>query len=309
MGIKKSFLIIIFLLAAVFFLLFYLQGNFWDSSAKLRVVFFDVGQGDAALIITPQGQAILVDGGEGEKVLAKLGNHLPFYQKKIDIMILSHPHADHLEGLVAVLRKYQVGQIYYSGVPHTTPAFFEWLRLIKEEEIPMQIIKGRRTIKLDSGVELKFLYPDHDLTREDGEGNFSPPARGGDQEGVGEESESPEGDSLNNTSIVFKLIYDQTSFLFTGDAETPVEEELLSSPLQSTVLKVAHHGSHSSTSEEFLRAVQPQIAIISVGRDNDFGHPHRRTLRRLERFGSRIYRTDQDSDVIIDSDGKRARKL
>ncbi len=118
---------------------------------------------------------------------------------------------------------------------------------------------------------------------------------------------------LNKTSIVFTLIYGQTSFLFTGDAETPVEEELLrcngvgnrhACSLQANVLKVAHHGSHSSTSDEFLRAVQPKIAVISVGADNDFGHPHLRTLRRLERQGVEIHRTDQEGDIEIQSDGQ-----
>ncbi len=269
-----------------------------QPSKNLQVNFFDVGQGDAALIITPGGKTILVDGGPGDAVLSKIGQALPMGQKKIDVMILTHPHADHMEGLIPVLKRYTIGEVYYTGATHTTDEFLEWLTLIKNKNIPMHIIKTPEVVEMDNGVKLSFLYPDTDLTSV----NDSPLAKGETQRGS--------DDSLNNTSIVFKLIYNQTSFLFVGDAETPVEDRLLENKadLEADVLKVGHHGSHSSTGEEFLNAVRSQTAIISVGRDNDYGHPHLRTLRRLERHSIQIYRTDEMGDIKLVSDGVKIKR-
>ncbi len=262
------------------------------ATSTLRVIFFDVGQGDSALIITPQDKTILVDGGPDDKVLSKLGKYLPLNQRRIDYMILSHPHADHLDGLVSVLKRYDVGVVYYSGVPHTTYAFMEWLKLIKEKNIAMKIIDKPQILELDSKVKLDFLYPGKDLSGLDLKGQ--------------EESKFVKNNNLNNVSIIFKLIYGQTKFLFTGDAEMPVEKELLKNKanLLADVLKVAHHGSHSSTGDKFLQAIQPKMAVISSGLGNDFGHPHSRTLRRLERHGVKIFRTDEMGDIEMESDGK-----
>ncbi len=267
-------------------------------SKNLQVNFFDVGQGDAALIITPGGKTVLVDGGPGDTVLSKIGRALPLGQKKIDAMILTHPHADHLEGLIPVLKRYAIGEVYYTGALHTTDEFLEWLTLVKKKSIPMRLVKKSEVVELDSGVKLSFLYPDGDLTA----GFVLPGASG-------------EKDNLNNTSIVFKLIYGQTSFLFVGDAEAPVEKYLLKKmaagaveSLRADVLKAGHHGSHSSTGEEFLNAVKPRMAIISAGRGNDYGHPHLRTLRRLERHSVQIYRTDTMGDIKLVSDGEKIKK-
>ncbi len=269
------------------------------SSANLRVIYFDVGQGDSALIITPKGKTILIDGGPDDKVLSRLGEALPVGQKKIDTMILTHPHADHLDGLVSVLKRYEVGEVYYTGVIHTTSSFLEWLKLIKEKKIPMKIINKIEDVAIDSAT-LHFLYPNRNLS-------FSTStASGGDWRG--QESKNQKTNSnLNNTSIVFKLVYGRTSFLFMGDAEIPVEKELLmvGVDLKADILKVGHHGSHSSTSEEFLSAVGPEYAVISAGKNNDFGHPHLRTLRRLERHNVKIFRTDEDGSVEFASNGEK----
>ncbi|HBV57698.1 MAG TPA: MBL fold metallo-hydrolase [Candidatus Magasanikbacteria bacterium] len=299
---KKLFVAIIFVAVSVIGLFFYRQpvkiatppifSSSKIATSSLRVIFFDVGQGDSALIITPQDKTILVDGGPDDKVLTKLGKYLPLSQKKIDYMILTHPHADHLDGLVSVLKRYDVGVVYYSGVAHTTYSFLEWLKLIKEKNITMKTIDKPQVLELDSGIKLDFLYPNKDLSGIEIKGQ--------------EESKFAKINNLNNVSIIFKLIYGRTKFLFTGDAETPVEEELLKdkADLRADVLKVAHHGSHSSTNDKFLKAVQPQMAVISSGLGNDFGHPHLRTLRRLERNSVKIFRTDTDGDVEMASDGE-----
>jgi len=304
------------------------SANVNSPASALKVIFFDIGQGDSALILTPQGKKILVDGGPDDKVLSKLGKYLPLRDKKIDVMILTHPHADHLEGLISVLRRYEVGEVYYSGMIHTTAGFLEWLKLIKEKDISMKIIKKRETVEI-GGVNLDFLYPDRDLSL--GAVSSAAGTAGGngatDISDSEQESKYKSNGNLNNTSVVFKLSFGRTSFLFMGDAEKEVEEILLKKCgdnindnikeealnkvktengdcfLKADVLKAGHHGSHTSSGEEFLRAVKPKQAIISVGKDNDYGHPHLRVLRRLERLGIKILRTDEIGDIEMMSDG------
>lgn len=264
-----------------------------QSHAKEAVVrVFDVGQGDAIFITTPSGKTILVDGGPDDKVIDRLGRVLLFFKKDIDIMILTHPHADHVTGLVSVLNHYNIKEIYYTGVVHTSNVFIEWLKLIKEKQISMRIIDHKETLDFGDGARIEFLYPDHAFSD------------------VGETAEEKQGQSknnLNNTSIVFKFVYGRTQFLFMGDAETPVEETLIASgeDLRADVLKVGHHGSHSSTSEEFLKAVAPRYSIISCGLNNDYGHPHLSTLKKFERSGIHVYRTDTKGDTTIVSDGEK----
>ncbi|HEX9664903.1 MAG TPA: MBL fold metallo-hydrolase [Patescibacteria group bacterium] len=247
---------------------------------QLQIIFFDVGQGDSILIKTPYQQKILIDGGPDTTVIEKLGKYLPFYDKEIDLMILTHPHADHVTGLVEVLERYQVNKILTSGAVHTSAAYLSWLSEIKNQNIPVEIADGYRLIELGEDLKLEILYPLLD---------FSGQAV----------------DNLNNVSVVAKLVYKNNSFLLTGDAELEAEEALLASglDLKADVLKVGHHGSSTSTSQLFLETVEPDIAVISAGRDNDYGHPSFRTIRRLDRFDAIVYRTDLDGDIELTSDG------
>ncbi|MBI5732030.1 MAG: MBL fold metallo-hydrolase [Candidatus Magasanikbacteria bacterium] len=295
------------------------QANF--SASALKVIFFDVGQGDSALIKTPAGKKILVDGGPDDKILSKLGENFPLNDKKIDVMILTHPHADHLEGLISVLRRYEVGGVYYSGVIHTTAGFLEWLRLIKDKNIPMKIIKGPEKVEM-GGAILEFLYPNKDLSfaasttaaggagagEAGGNGVSANDVGANAGENSGQESKNQKNNgNLNNASVVFKLSFGRTSFLFMGDAETPLEDILLKNKvdLKADVLKAGHHGSNTSSGEDFLRAVSPEWSVISVGKNNDYGHPHLRVLRRLERHGIKILRTDEVGDIKFESDGEK----
>jgi competence protein ComEC len=252
----------------------------FEESKALEVDFLDVGQGDAILIKTPDHQKILIDGGPSNAVVEKLGENLPFYDKKIDLIILTHPHADHLDGLIEVLKRYEVGKILSTGVVHTTPDYLVWLEEIKKHNVPMEIAVAGQTIDFGNNLKMEIFYPKEDLTGKSAE-------------------------NLNNTSIVAKLIFGQTSFLFTGDAETEEEEELIGSglDLKADVLKVAHHGSKNATSQNFLEKVQPKFAVISVGAGNQFGHPNAMTVKRLENIGAEVLRTDKDGDVKIKSDG------
>lgn len=252
-----------------------------EEGKRLEVNFFDVGQGDAILIKTPDHQRILIDGGPSNAVLNKLGENLPFFEKEIDLVILTHPHADHLDGLIEVLKRYKVKKILTTGVVHTTPDYLVWLEEIKNQNIPVEIAIAGKMFDFGGGAEMEIFYPPEDLTGKSAE-------------------------DLNDTSIVGKLIFGETSFLFTGDAEKEAEEKMIASgfDLKSDVLKIGHHGSRNATSENFLETVNPKFAVISVGENNSFGHPNPTIINRLERVGVEIFRTDEEGDIKITSDGE-----
>ncbi|HEB01383.1 MAG TPA: MBL fold metallo-hydrolase [Candidatus Portnoybacteria bacterium] len=252
------------------------------SPDELEIIFFDVGQGDAIFIETPNGNQVLIDGGPDTSVLAKLGKELPFYDRTIDLIILTHPDEDHLAGLVEVLKRYQVDQILTTGILCQTAVCQKWTELIKEKDIPIKIAQAGQIIDLGSEIAMIVLYPFENLSGQ-------------------------EVKKKNNTSIITRLVYGQNSFLFAGDAERLVERRLLEQNiyLDSDVLKVGHHGSKTSSSQLFLENVSPQIAVISVGRDNRWSLPAATILERLEGLDIEIYRTDLDRDVEVISDGEK----
>ncbi|MFA6551330.1 MAG: ComEC/Rec2 family competence protein [Patescibacteria group bacterium] len=275
-------IIIIFLIIAIIAGLGLAVFLFCSNPKKqLELDFLNVEQGDAILIKTPYGQNILIDGGDGKEILRELPRELPFYDRAIDLMILTHPHDDHVGGLVKVLQRYRVKKILYTGVSHTSPTYLEWLNIIKRKNIPLTIIDRPQTITLGADLRLDILYPLESLLNKKME-------------------------NLNNSSIVAKLIYQDQNFLFTGDLEEMEEQVLLEKniDLRADILKIGHHGSDTSSSEKFLEAVKPSAAVISVGKDNDFGHPSLRVINRLERLGVKIYRTDLNGWIKINSNGK-----
>ncbi len=247
----------------------------------LEVNFFDVGQGDAIFIVSPQRHQILIDGGPSSIILEKLASEMPFWDRTIDLIILTHPERDHISGLIAVLKRYKVENILWTGVIRDTAEYQEWLKLIKAKRPKIFLAKTGQKIKA-TGIAVTILYPFENL----------------------------EGKVLkdsNNTSIVSKLTFGENSFLFTGDIYKNGEGLLLNQvkqSLDSEVLKVSHHGSKTSSGEEFIAEVSPEIAVISVGKDNKYGHPHREVLDTLTKYGIRVLRTDENGDIKIISDGK-----
>jgi competence protein ComEC len=248
---------------------------------KLHVVFLDVGQGDAIFVQCPTGRQLLVDGGPDPAVLlARLGEQMPFWDRSLDLVILTHPDADHLTGLVPLLERYRVAQVFDVGYPIGTPTYDHWQQLLSEEQIPVLDSRAGAQVALGGGVTLSVLHPGPELV-------------------TGTEADS------NNNSIVTRLQMGQVSVLLTGDIEAEVEQALLRSgqPLVSTVLKAPHHGSDSSSTSAFLEAVRPQLVVISVGQDNHFGHPAPEVLARLSAYT--VLRTDERGNVEVITDGQQ----
>jgi competence protein ComEC len=253
--------------------------------SRLHLFFLDVGQGDAILIQTPSHHRILIDGGPSpEAITAELGNRLPFWSRTIDLVVLTHPHDDHITGLVEVLRRYEVKQVVESGMEYDSPAYSEWLRLIEEKAIKRTIARAGQRIELGDGIWLDILHPQSDLLQ-------------------GTDSD------MNNNSMVLRLVYGEISFLLTADIQQEGEQCLLTKgvEIESTVLKVAHHGAETSSSLPFLNAVSPQLAIISVGAGNRFGYPSPETMSRLtESLGrDNLYLTAERGSIELISDGHR----
>lgn len=250
---------------------------------NLHISFLDVGEGDA-ILIQKDNQQILVDGGPSSQAISLgLGNKIPFWDRTIDLLVLTHPHSDHLSGLVEVLRRFQVKQVLYPDSDYESPLYDEWLRLIEAKNIKATIARAGQQVDLNGAV-IKVLNP------------RATPLTG-------------TASDIDNNIVVLRLSMDNVSFLFTADIGQEAEFKLITdrAELSSTVLKVAHHGSDTSTTPEFLAVVNPQLAIISVSADNKFGHPSDEVLERLkERLGSEnIYRTDQHGTIEFITDGGR----
>ena len=258
----------------------------WQEVLKgnaLTVSFFDVGQGDSSFIETTKGTQILVDGGPDTAVLEKLGKAMPFWDRSIDLVILSHPAQDHVAGLLDVLKAYRVKNILWTGIEKETAVFKQWEgALLKEQDEGARIFLAdapQRIFlreKASCPQHIDILYPDSlagTLVKNDD----------------------------NDTSIVARLEFCGHSFLFTGDLTKRGEKILLSqkASVDSTILKVGHHGSKTSSSAQFVEAVSPEIAIISAGRGNRYGHPHLETLETFARYGIEIRRTDKEGDIVF----------
>lgn len=255
---------------------------------KLHVFVLDIGQGDAILVQTPTGERILIDGGANDSVMKELGKVMPFYERTIDVVVLSHPHADHVDGLVEVLKRYRVGMIVMSGVKYNYSGYTAFLEEITGRHIPLVYAGaefpagggGTADYQLGS-VTLDMLFP----------------------------FESEQGRSFenqNNGSVVFRLLYGDRSFYFSGDLEIEGEEKLVASglDLRADFYKAGHHGSRTAGSVPLLDRVRPVYAAISCGVDNKFKHPHPITLEHFQERDMKIFRTDLDGIIEAVSDGE-----
>lgn len=272
---SKSLILAAFFGAAV--LVWY--AVFYESRSGLEVDFLDVGQGDAIFIQASNGNQVLLDGGPNKAVLAQLAKVMPFYDRSVDLLILSHPHADHVSGLVEVLKRYGVAAAVESCASHQSPEFQEWKNIIADKKIYHLCARRGMRINLDKNLYLDILLPA-------GVAGFSDPHAG---------------------MLVAKLTYGKTSYLLMGDAEKPLENYLVSldgEKLKTNVLKIGHHGSSKSTSENLLGFGAPDYAVISAGKNNPYGHPHKETLELLKKFAIEFFRTDESGMIRTKSDGE-----
>lgn len=241
----------------------------------LRVHYINAGQGDSIYIKTPNGDDILIDGGnrDGSDIVAYLKKQ---GVKDIEVMISTHPDADHMGGLDEVLKAFKVKSVYAPKVSHTTQVYKDFLLAVQKQKLKIKTVQKGLVIPL-KGVSAKFVAPVKTYSKSD----------------------------LNNWSAVLRLSYGSKSFLFTGDAELKSETDMLQSKqtLSSTVLKVGHHGAKTSTSSAFLKAVKPSFAILSVGK-NSYGHPTAEVVNRLKANKVKVFRTDKQGSIIATTNGK-----
>jgi competence protein ComEC len=250
-----------------------------SAPARLRVSVLDVGQGDAILVRTPSGADILVDGGPGRAVLRGLGDELPWYDRSIELMVLTHPQADHLDGLLDVLDRYDVQRVLAGPGRESSAGYGAWLAGVRAEGLAVETATQGMSVDLGDGARLEVLGPD------------------------ATEAVDPE---INNTGAVIRVSWGDVSFLLTADIQAKAERALLADgiDLHATVLKVPHHGSDTSSTPEFLAAVTPRVSAVSVGQNNVFGHPRPDVVARLAAYGP-VYTTSDAGTIDFETDGEK----
>ncbi len=256
----------------------------WETPSQYLVVnFLDVGQGDAILITAPNKNQVLIDGGPNQSVVRALGQVMPFYDHSIDLILESHPDQDHIGGLAEVFKRYQVAGFIEPAFEASTAVYKNLEEKIAQEKSPHLIAQVGTKIILSPDVYLEVLSAKPWM--------------------LGPRGGKPD---TNNSSIVARLVYASTTFLFTGDAPTKLTNQLTSlfpDKLKADVLKVSHHGAKTSNSPTFLKMVKPEYAIISVGADNRYSHPNPETLNWLETAGAQIFQTKDLGTITLKSDG------
>lgn len=276
---KYGFFFFISLLFLTTIFIFYLD---WQNSHRgLTFAMLDIGQGDGLFIESPTGTQILIDSGPPRKILSQLARVMSPFDRYIDSIIVTNPDQDHIGGFLDVLKVYKVGKVFESGTYNDSKTYQNLELEIKSKNIPNILVRKGMRLDIGGGAVIDILFPDRDISTWD----------------------------TNDGSIVAKLTYGKTSVMLTGDATTKTEkiilEESSKDQLQSTILKVGHHGSRTSTSYEFVKAISPTYAVISDGKDNKYGHPHQDTLDTLTQFGVKIFRTDLLGTIIMKSGGEK----
>lgn len=251
------------------------QTTISTSGSEMRVHFIDVGQGDSILIQSPNGKTMLIDGGikgEGDNVVAYIQQQ---GVSKLDYVVATHPDADHIGGLIAVLNSISIENFIDSGKVHTSQTYEEMITLISDKNIPYIVPTIGQQIALDDELDIKVLNADESAS------------------------------DNNEASIVLKITYGDVSFLLTGDAGIEMEQQMMATQnVQATILKAGHHGSNTSSAPAFIEAVSPQVTILSYGQDNKYGHPHFEVIESLRAVGSKVYGTAEEGHIVVTTDGK-----
>jgi competence protein ComEC len=268
---------IISLVVFVFINLFIFYVIYSNHPGKLKITFLDIGQGDSILIESPVGNQVLIDGGMNSKVLEALGKGIPFYDRSIDAVIATHPDTDHIGGLPFVLKRYKVRNYFDNGVVSETSLSKEIDKEVYNKKLDYYKAEKGELIDIGGGAYLRILSP-----------------------------KVISGKDTNTNSVVAKLYFGENSVMFTGDAPTEIENDLVKTygaELKSDILKVAHHGSKNSLSEPFLSAVAPDISVVSVNKDNQYGHPHIEVLDFLKGIKSEILQTYEEGSIVFEGNG------
>ncbi|MGL5823093.1 MAG: ComEC/Rec2 family competence protein [Sarcina sp.] len=245
----------------------------------LEIHYIDIGQGDSTLIKL-NNKNILIDSGpnSSEKTLRQYLKKEKI--KNIDLLIATHPHEDHIGNMDMILNEFKINEVFAPYAMHTSKDFENFKKKLIENNKQINILNANTKIEFDKNINIEIFSPTKD--------SYS---------------------NINDYSPIMKISYLNNSFLFTGDAEEIAEQEVLSSNIDSDVLKIGHHGSSSSSSKEFLEKVTPKISIIQCGINNEFNHPHQSTLKKLTEINSKVYRTDEDGHIILQSDGNTIKKI
>lgn len=242
---------------------------------EMKVVFLDVGQGDS-ILISQGSKQVLIDGGkDGKLLLEKLGKHIPFWDRKIEMVIETHPDADHIGGLIEIFRAYEIGAVMKTGMQSQSQTFKTLEEAIENEKSDIiEAVSGQKIIFANK-AEAEVLFPFQKI-------------------------EDVDSKDTNAASVVLKMKFGENSFLFTGDLPSEQEQVLIEkgAELKSDILKVSHHGSKYSSSTQFLEKVSPEDAIISVGKNNSYGHPNQEALQRISKQSAKIFKTNEDGDII-----------
>jgi competence protein ComEC len=275
---KYEILIFVLFLLVINVFLFHLD---WQNSHRgLIFVMLDVGQGDGLFIESPTGTQIMFDAGPPRSVLGPLARVMSPFDKSIDALVITNPDSDHIGGFLDILKNYKVGCVLESGTLTDSKTYQSLREEMKKQNIPDILVKRGMKLDIGGGVIIDILFPDRDVSAW----------------------------ATNDGSVVARLSYGQTSIMLAGDAAAKTEkiilEENTSSSLASTILKVGHHGSRTSSSLSFVQAISPVYALISDGKDNNFGHPHQETLDTLAQIGAKIFRTDLLGSIVMNSEGQ-----
>lgn len=265
---------------------------------KLHIYVCDVGQGDATYVRFPDGRDMVIDGGPNDAIIGCLGKYMPFWDRTIDMVLLTHPQKDHMQGLIAVLKRYKVVYFLRSNVDNSSQGYVDLQKIIHDKRIPVKFITRGEHVMIGQ-VALSLLWPSVEQVAKNNQAGASFGNR--DSRVLG----ATVGD-LNDYSLVFWLRFGTFDALFTGDADTRVEGNYVGSVLadkEVELLKVPHHGSRTGINEAFVQWLRPKISVISVGK-NMYGHPSQEALHFLESVGSQIHRTDKEGDIEVMSDGK-----
>lgn len=247
---------------------------------KLLVHFIDVGQGDS-ILIQVNDKNLLIDAGPESNKDSLLQYLKSKNIKKLNYVVATHPHEDHIGGMDDIIKAFDIDKFYSPKVQNTTKTYSNMIKALNDKNLKLTVVRPELTIDLGKGVTAEFLAPNKDEYKD-----------------------------LNDYSAVLKVTYKTNSFLFTGDAEALSEKEILSKGynVKSDVLKLGHHGSSSSTSNDFLNKVSPSIVVASLAKGNDYGHPHKETLKKIKDRNLKFYRTDETGTIVLESDGTKIYK-